>query len=141
MELRKGYWWQCERDASHATDFPGIVNFLVELAHHNWDQTLLTKPCHHCGSALRVTYAFPRKDRGEFSVVHIVGLKYDTYIPMMWETREVGASESLFDFKYVGKSGGAWNNWGLNKPAVFNQAELADLFALYGRIVGVEQFP
>ncbi len=57
---------------------------------------------------------------------------------MMWETLfSPYDGDSCFDFKYInGRS-----VFGLNKPAVFTQLQLRELFSLYRRVAAVKRFP
>lgn len=78
-------------------------------------------------------------DRELIRVYHIVGLgtPEDDYIPMMWESSPAPFSERWFDFKYVRGR----RIWGLNRPAVFTRENLREVFALYRRVTGTDNFP
>ena len=112
-----------------------------ELVTTNWDQSRLVLVCPECGGEeLRITYEFPRRDRVELTLVHAVGLGPDdgVYIPMMWETDpDWPSGHRWFDFKYVNGR----QIFGLNKPAVFDQEGLRELFKLYCRVTGAATFP
>ena len=149
-----GYWWECESCRSpRRVEFPdacgarGIAHYIQDSLRLNWDQSLLLRDCPDCRShSLRITYEFPRKDRSIFRVFGVVGLDRDKngeYVPMMWETRELDPAtlqyypDSIFDFKYIcGRK-----TFGLNKAAVFTQAQLRDLFTLYSQKRQLPAFP
>jgi len=144
-----GYWWQCENcrpDSSflEACGSKSIAHFIWDvLLPSSWDQSKLLLHCKNCGQqSIRITYEFPRKEKEVFRVIHIVGIGplFDEYIPMMWETYQVGNGKgevTLFDFKYIGKR----SVWGLNKPAVFSRDDLKRLFALFCEKTGSLEFP
>lgn len=134
------YWWSCMNCGRRATfadicAVAGIHGFIWnQLLASDWDQRLLRKSCDNCGrNFLRITYEFPRANKEVVFVNHIVGLNLEGWIPMMWET--VFATEPrnrLYDFKYLGRK----NTWGLNKPAVFTESGLRELFRLYRKKTG-----
>lgn len=146
-----GYWWQCEQDASHRLDsfqkgngLP-LVRFLYDLEKRGWDQTRLRIDCPNSHEAkMRITYGFPRRiDAQDYSVIHIVGLRFKNngdYMPMIWETRSGNAPDHAFDFKYVNRhQEKGWDQaYGLARPAVFSRSELKKLFDLYGAVTGHE---
>jgi hypothetical protein len=71
-------------------------------------------------------------------VQHIVGLDYENWLPMLWETRPQSDPETrLSDIKYVSRN----NTWGLNKPAVLTQSGPRELFAVYSKKVSNRPFP
>lgn len=72
-------------------------------------------------------------------VVHIVGIETDDdYLPMMWETFwDRRPDAPVFDFKYLRGR----NPFGLNKPPIFERADLKKLFALYCDKAGAISFP
>ena len=143
-----GYWWQCEgcghtESVEQITNRKSLAAFIWDdLRLSSWNQALLTVPCRSsCSRSMRITYEFPRKMNKEtVMVLRIVGLPAgeDSYLPMMWQTFFLSNPENyLFDFKFVrGRQG-----WGLKKPAVFNQEDLKNLFALYCERAGVQRFP
>jgi hypothetical protein len=142
------YWWKClacERKAEFkkVSSSKGITDFIWdELVSSSWDQSALVLNCPYCDEVqLHIAYEFPRKKDGvELSVVHIVGLGPidNVYIPMMWETFPNGnKKERWFDFKYVNGR----QIYGLNKPAVFTQEMLNELFNKYCTITGATHFP
>lgn len=140
-----GYWWECESCAENF-DFPKVTgaNSMAgfvwdKLLASDWDQSLLAVMCEKCGSGtLRITYEFPREDKLTLRVIHIVGLQYDDYIPMMWETHPKDSpAERCFDFKYQRGR----NPWGLNKAAVLSRQDLHTLFERYRQKTGVKDFP
>lgn len=140
-----GYWWECEA-CDNRLDFPdvtgtsSIASFVWDkLLAADWDQSLLAPPCKKCGhGTLRITYEFPREDKVILRVIHIVGLKYDDYVPMMWETHPKDSpADQCFDFKYQRGR----NPWGLNKAAVLSRQDLHALFERYRQKTGVHDFP
>jgi hypothetical protein len=140
-----GYWWECEA-CGKETDFlttgaaASLASFVWDrLIPSDWDQSLLTAPCSAgCAGPQRITYHFPRDDRMTLRVIHIVGLKSDDYVPMMWETYSTESpSERMFDFKYQRGR----NPWGLNKAAVFSRSDLHQIFALYRDKPKALEFP
>ncbi len=89
---------------------------------------------------MRISYIFPRDDKIELQVKHIVGISpsNDVYVPMMWETIPNGSlNETWFDFKYINNR----SIWGLNKPAVFTNQDLKKIFNLYKNKIGCCDFP
>jgi hypothetical protein len=87
---------------------------------------------------MRITYEFPRKRKSIATVYHIVGADEGDSMPRMWETTLDGENGNpLFDFKYILKS----RLFGLNRPAVFSQDDLRELFTLYCTKAGKQQFP
>ncbi len=128
------YWWKCEIckstfEFSQVTNSSGIHHFIWDvLVEEDWDQSALLKKCPDCMSLdLRVTYEFPRKDRVELRIKHMIGLtpQDGIYIPMMWETiPDQDDINTWFDFKYVNGR----TIYGLNKPAVFTQNNLKEIF-------------
>lgn len=130
-----GYWWSCTKCGEEKTfvdvcETASIHGFIWKhLLPSDWSQSLLRKRCPKCrANALRITYHFPRKNREIVFVNHIVGLNLQSWLPMMWDAafaRE--PRKRLYDFKYLARS----NTWGLNKPAVFSESGLTELFALY----------
>jgi hypothetical protein len=134
------YWWSCikcgkKETFQNACDCNGIHGFIWhQLLPSDWDQRLLRKRCAKCrANSLRITYEFPRAKKELVFVNHIVGLGLDGWIPMMWETVFSGTrSNRLYDFKYVGRK----NIWGLNKPAVFTEDTLREIFELYRKKSG-----
>jgi hypothetical protein len=105
----------------------------------DWDQLLLTLPCGGCsGGTLRITYEFPREDKLVLRVLHIVGLQYDDYVPMMWETYPTNSpSDRCIDFKYQRGR----NPWGLNKAGLLSRQDLHELFARYREKTAALDFP
>lgn len=140
-----GYWWQCEAcgnkfDFQTTVGYPSMSGFVWDkLLPSGWDQSLLTSACPSCKKGLRrITYDFPREEKVLLHVVHIVGLQYENYVPMMWETYPVDDPDSRwFDFKYQHKR----SPWGLNKAAVFSCEGLQELFTLYRAKTGATNFP
>lgn len=134
------YWWSCAKcggdcDFAKACDTPDIHGFIWnKLLLSDWDQALLGQRCAKCRSnSLRITYEFPREDKEVVMVNHIVGLNQGTWLPMMWETVLTSEPKKrLYDFKYVGRR----NTWGLNKPAVFTEGGLRDIFRVYREKTG-----
>lgn len=148
-ERRKGYWWECDRDPSHAeANFAkigkvGLVRFFFDLAKNGWDQERLSVPCAVCTvGRMRITYDFPRAvDQVRLSVVHVVGLTDNLpgYLPMLWEAKPHHEEEPWIDFKYVGwREDRGYQSYGLARPAVFSRSDLRILFETYRRIVGYE---
>ena len=140
-----GYWWECESckqnlDFKAATGFGGIASFIWDkLLVTDWDQKLLAQPCKNCGHGLlRIAYEFPRKDKTTLRVVHIIGLKSNEYVPMMWETYATDDPDKRwFDFKYQNGR----NPIGLKAPAVLTRQNLHELFKCYCQKTGVREFP
>jgi hypothetical protein len=142
-----GYWWECETcDSKHDFDQVAGVRSMSSfvwdgLVPSNWDQGLLTSACPECHEGvLRITYDFPRQvDRLFMRVLHIVGLKFDDYVPMMWETyiKESKPREECIDFKYQRNR----NPWGLNKAAHLSRSNLHELFSVYRERTGEQSFP
>ena len=100
----------------------------------------MLKSCAKCEmNNVRITYIFPRADKTQLQVKHIVGLgPFDTYVPMMWETIPNGDNkETWVDFKYINGR----NIFGLNKPAVFSKEDIRKLFQLYRDRTGDKTFP
>jgi hypothetical protein len=141
------YWWQCNtceiaKPFNEVSGSTGIVRFIRNvLLASDWDQSKLVVKCPKClKPTLRITYDFPRKEgRVRHSIVHIVGLALNDayYLPMMWETQPSTDKSTWFDFKYINGN----SIWGLNKPAVFNRAELKKLFQVYEQKCGGGLFP
>jgi hypothetical protein len=145
-----GYWWQCDKDASHvATPFRSVtgiplVQFLFDLAERGWEQKRLAAPCGACQiGTMRITYEFPREDdRVRLAVNHIVGVLVPldnggSYLPMLWQATPIGGGEPWFDFKYVQRSKeGYYRGYGLARPGVFTRSTLAELFDAYCRVIG-----
>lgn len=140
-----GYWWECEfccnqSDFQTAVNCSSMASFVWDrLRPEHWNQDLLVARCPRCNCvASRITYEFPRRDGVTLRVVHIVGLQFDDYVPMMWETYPTESpNDRWFDFKYqIGR-----NPWGLNKAAVFSRQELHELLAIYRRLTGAAEFP
>lgn len=140
----QAYWWECEvcetkAEFTEITKDSSVVSFIRgKLVPSGWDQSLLQSKCTHCPSGtLRITYEFPRKNKEILRVVHMVGLEYGEYLPMMWETYQVSSREDLFDFKYIiGR-----NPFGLNKPAAVSRKDLHALFELYRTRTNTTGFP
>jgi hypothetical protein len=145
-----GYWWEC-LSCKLKKDIR-ITHFIWDvLLPSDWEQSHLSKQCNNCGeNNLRITYKFPPYEIF-LSVKHIVGLGpfSEEYVPMMWETQPYGDWKTIpygkegdiwFDFKYL-KRGKRRNNFGLRRPAVFNQGDLKDLIELYKRRTGISEFP
>jgi len=86
--------------------------------------------CPKCNRrSLRITYAFPRKNREVVQVIHIVGISLgNDYTPVLWESRAINSAKQWFQFNFLN---GGPNPWGLNKAAVLSYAEMRKLFALY----------
>jgi len=142
----EGYWWQCEACGyqskfEEAVGSKNIARYIWdELIPSAWDPKKLSVPCPKCNKGkMRITYEFPRKNNPEiFQVIHIIGLvKENEYVPMMWEIKPLGEDTSCFDFKYIIGP----NPFGLNKPAIFTQEELRELFNLYKKITRSRRFP
>jgi hypothetical protein len=139
-----GYWWQCHDCGNKATflvasSTRSLPAFLRDkMVHSGWDQALLVAPC-KCGKEMRVTYDFPGRRRELLQVIRMVGIEWgQDYLMMMWETAPASdPRECWFDFKYLRGR----NPWGLNKAAVFPQASLTRIFALYRQKAGVADFP
>ena len=140
------YWWQCDtcqitNPFDKVSEATGIVGFIRKvLLPSDWDQSKLVLACPACGkNGLRINYDFPREDPVRLSVVHIVGLgQIDPhYLPMMWETQPSTDKSTWFDFKYINDN----SIYGLNKPAIFNRAELRELFHIYELKCGGGPFP
>lgn len=140
------YWWECEKcgkkyDFNTACKSPGIAHYIRDaLVLSKWDQALLLIECPNCHQkSLRIFYEFPRKEKELLKVIHIVGLgeQKNSYIPMMWETSPFPFNDIWFDFKYINNR----NIWGLNKPAIFCQNDLRELFELYCKRTGKKSFP
>jgi hypothetical protein len=139
------YRWKCSdcptrRTFAEVTGTRSIHGFLWDiLLRSDWDQKLLAKNCPECGKlAMRITYKFPRKAESIATVHHIVGIDKGSWMPMMWETTLDDEIESpLFDFKYIVKG----RLFGLNRPAVFSQDDLREVFTLYCTRAGKQQFP
>lgn len=140
------YWWQCSL-CKNQQDFPtssnsrGLTHYIWDvLVPSSWDQSHLLRACSSCSlNTMRITYIFPRADRTQIQVKHIIGLgPFGEYLPMMWETIPDGnETETWIDFKYInGRS-----IWGLNKPAVFSKEDMRKLFQLYRTRVGDNSFP
>lgn len=137
---RSGYWLQCQRKICkyegaeywRVTGCNSAAAYIWDKVSKKWDQSLLRIRCPKCmRRSLRITYAFPRKDREVVQAIHIVGLSLDGYKPMMWESRVVDTPRrrSWFHFNYlIGRS-----PWGLSRPAVLSSPQLKKLFALYRR--------
>ena len=140
-----GYWWECDGcgnvlEFPEAIGAPSMSSFIWDkLLAADWDQSLLGPPCKKCArGTLRITYEFPREDKVVLRVDHIVGLQYEDYVPMMWETHpKESPSEANFDFKYIRGR----NPWGLNRAAVLSRQDLHDLFELYRQKTGTHDFP
>lgn len=98
----------------------------------------MTVPC-KCGAEMRISYDFPRQQKEVLQVIRMVGIEWSPeYLMMMWETAPTSdPDERWFDFKYLRER----NSWGLNKAAVFPQASLKKIFALYREKAGVVNFP
>jgi hypothetical protein len=63
----------------------------------------------------------------------MVGLDRGDWIQMMWQTclaSEPG--KCLYDFKYLGRK----SAFGLNKPAVFTEGDLGNVFEVFRRKTG-----
>jgi hypothetical protein len=136
---RSGYWLQCQRKICRyegaeywrVTGCSSAAAYIWEKVSKNWDQSLLRMRCPRCKRrTLRITYAFPRKDRAVVQAIQIVGLSLDGYTPMMWESRPIDPPRrSWFHFNYlIGK-----NPWGLSRPAVLTYPQLKKLVALHQR--------
>jgi pyridoxal/pyridoxine/pyridoxamine kinase len=131
------YWWQCEScmkrfSFPQACNSKGIAHFIRDIILPNgWEQQHLLRICTACNQhSLRIAYEFPRKEKEIHLVKSIVGLGIVTsiYLPMMWETYTLDSTSiMLFDFKYINGR----NIRGLNRPAVFSQQDLQDIFKLY----------
>ena len=146
-----GYWWACDNRACQNRQSQlsfrntlrgvGIVAFLWDQLSHNWDQSLLTRNCPACGGeSLRITYDFRRREPERIRVVHIVALRRegDPFLQMMWEgIPHSGQGQHWFDFKYMNGR----NARGLNRPCIFEQQQLREIFALYCEKTGRPQFP
>lgn len=142
-----GYWWECETCSSEhgfdqITGTRSISSFVWDkLLPSDWDQALLTFACPKCREGvLRITYDFPRQEERLFMrVLHIVGLKFDDYVPMMWEMYIKGSEprKERVDFKYQRSR----NPWGLNKAALLSRSDLHQLFSVYRSKTGHPSFP
>jgi hypothetical protein len=147
-----GYWWRCDLDATHvSSSFEAVgglplVRFFYDLAERGWDQTLLRKPCSVCQRGeMRITYDFPRANEPVcLRLLHVVGLTgsvgfrdgVPSYLPMLWEAQPQDEEEPWIDFKYVGKGRRGYQNYGLNRPAVFARREILKLLHTYRLVVG-----
>jgi hypothetical protein len=136
-------WWQCQHcnsttDFFAATSTQSLPAFLRDrMVPSGWDQTLLAQPC-KCGAEMRITYHFPRREKEVLQVIRMVGIEWSPeYLMMMWESAPASdPNERWFDFKYLRGR----NPWGLNK-ALFPQASLKQIFALFRHKAGVLDFP
>jgi len=139
-EEKAGYWLQCDcgydcAEYSQVTGCTSAAAYIWDRVRVNWDQALLLMRCPECKQlALRITYAFPRKDREVVQIIHIVGLCLDgNYTPMMWESRPLSRPRlQWFHFNYLGGR----NPFTLNRAAVLSTDQLRQLFALYKNRTG-----
>jgi len=88
---------------------------------------------------MRITYDFPGKKKEVLRVIRIVGIQWTIeHLMMMWETSpDRTLKERWFDFKYLR----GLNPLGLNRPAVFPEAILKQVFALYREKADIVDFP
>jgi hypothetical protein len=139
-EEKTGYWLQCDcgydgAKYSQVTGCNSAAAYIWDRVRVNWDQALLLMRCPECKQpSLRITYAFPRKDREVVQVIHIVGLHLDgDYTTMMWESRPLSNPRlQWFHFNYLGRR----NPFSLNRAAVLSHDQLRGLFALYENRTG-----
>jgi hypothetical protein len=143
--MNPSYWWKCmscacARTFAQTLGTNSIHGFLWNtLLPSDWEQELLVRKCPECREfSLRIAYEFPRQRTSVVTVYHIVGADKGNWMPMMWETTlDDESDDHLFDFKYICRK----QLFGLNRPAVFSQNDLSELFTLYCARTRKPRFP
>ena len=131
------YWLNCEKCDKHfsfdeITKQRSINSYLYNVFFNsNCDQSLLVFECPECKGLIRITYDFPRREKINFKVKHIVYRTDDEiFFQMLWETYSIyKPNNPVYDFKYM------LGNYafGLNKPAIMAEEDLKGLIEIFNK--------